>query len=285
MWQKFDSANVNFLVKCAEVQLCALSRYQHTHKKLAPQEYRPMSMHGNTMHQQDEGGFWIEKASLPGPPKQFSAKSTYQADILDGSNTAAKAYQKTESMSITTCPFAEGTRRAGQDFTMSSSRPIRTAPAALQTQNGDMIGYTTMYKSMVLKDPLTGGSAAPGGPRVPSQEPATRARVGSCPSSSCLVLISAHMCFASAPSHHLMAHTCIPRCPLWDNLNTILCMLYFFKGLSTCGFPGCKCLYTLCRQHPLSNMLPNTYSGSATLCTITLGEGLYLHNELWHLWA
>lgn len=153
------------------------SRYRHTHKSHSPDEYRPTSMHGNTMHQQNEGGFWIEKSALPGPPKRFTAKSTYQEDVLDSSNAAARAYQKTENMSITTCPFAEGTRRSGKDFGMSSSRPIRTAPAALQTRKGDTIGYTTMYKSMVLKDPLTGGSAAPGGPRVPSQEPAARARV------------------------------------------------------------------------------------------------------------
>jgi len=153
------------------------SLYRHTHKSHSPDEYRPTSMHGNTMHQQNEGGFWIEKSALPGPPKRFTAKSTYQEDVLDSSNAAARAYQKTENMSITTCPFAEGTRRSGKDFGMSSSRPIRTAPAALQTRKGDTIGYTTMYKSMVLKDPLTGGSAAPGGPRVPSQEPAARARV------------------------------------------------------------------------------------------------------------
>jgi hypothetical protein len=152
-------------------------RYRTCHTSLSPEEYRAMSMHGNTMHQQDEGGYWIEKASLPGPPRRFTARSTYQEELLDGVNTAAKTYAKTADMSITTCPFFEGTRRSGQDFAMSSSRPIRTAPAALQTQKGDMIGYTTMYKSMVLKDPLTGGTAAPGGPRMPSQEPSTRARV------------------------------------------------------------------------------------------------------------
>lgn len=153
------------------------SMYRTCHTSLSPEEYRAMSMHGNTMHQQDEGGYWIEKASLPGPPRRFTARSTYQEELLDGVNTAAKTYAKTADMSITTCPFFEGTRRSGQDFVMSSSRPIRTAPAALQTQKGDMIGYTTMYKSMVLKDPLTGGTAAPGGPRMPSQEPSTRARV------------------------------------------------------------------------------------------------------------
>eukprot|EP00951_Prasinocladus_malaysianus_P016110 scaffold124996_cov26-Prasinocladus_malaysianus.AAC.2 len=134
-------------------------------------------MHGNTSRQQEDGGYWIEKASLPGPPKTFAAKSTYQDEILNGTETAAKAFDKASMVTMTTHAYSGGIRRATGDMKASGARTVRTAPAAFTTERGDMIGYKTMYASMVLQDPLTGGSAAPGAPRLPSQMPANRSRV------------------------------------------------------------------------------------------------------------
>ena len=133
-----------------------------------------MSMHGNTLHQQGEGGYWIEKASLPGPPKPFTASTTYREEMLNPVPGKDRSLQKTSGMSMTTVEYHAGKNRVSSGI---GTRPIYTAPAALTTSKGDTLGYKTMYQSMVLKDPLTGGAAAPGGPRQLSQAPAARARV------------------------------------------------------------------------------------------------------------
>lgn len=164
-------------------------------------------MHGNTYHQTGEGGYWIERASLPGPPKPFLASSTYKNEMLNAQKEMERAMSKTDGLSITTCCYSAGVRRSTSGA--ASMRDVRSAPAATTTSMGDTIGYKTCYSSMVLKDPLTGGGVAAGAPRMPSQKPSQRARVGTPCNLGCFscILPRRTSCAICLPCHSL------PRCP------------------------------------------------------------------------
>lgn len=130
----------------------------HTQFTANPRDYNPDNKHG--------GGYWLFERQI-GNSSPMTAKSTYAAETCAAAVNAATQIEPTKGLRCTLTGYEQARAQ-------NLSGALEAAGAEKTTRVGDMIGYTTTYGAMVQKEPLTGGSAAAGAPRVESAAPEFR---------------------------------------------------------------------------------------------------------------
>ncbi len=104
-------------------------------------------------HRKEGGGYWIVNSSArDGPSKEFVSTTTYKAEVLDSSNTAAGALESSVGM------------RSTIPVTRTSTIVQRSKSEGPVIADMGTLGYVSTYSNMVVKDPLTGGLVASGRP-------------------------------------------------------------------------------------------------------------------------
>lgn len=132
-----------------------------------PHDYKTPSKTG--------GGYWFAQRALTESPP-FVATTTYDAEVCKGPETKREQLSKTKGLSCTLVNYEAARQNRSQSApkpkSLGFSGPL--GPTTVRTSIGEQVGYTTEYDSMVVKDPLTGGTAAAGAPRRPSTVPEFR---------------------------------------------------------------------------------------------------------------
>lgn len=120
------------------------------------------------------GGYWFSQRALTASPP-FVQTTIYDADMNHGAETKKEQLDKTMGLSCTVVNYEAARQRRSQSAPRKNPFASQTIPpTTAQTSNGDQVGFTTEYDSMVVKDPLTGGTCAAGAPRRPSTVPEFR---------------------------------------------------------------------------------------------------------------
>lgn len=88
-------------------------------------------------------------------------------EICKGEETTAAQLERVDGLQCTLSGYEQARQQ-------NEAGTLRSMGADKETKCGDRIGYTTTYNEMVLKEPLTGGTAAAGAPRTASQAPEFR---------------------------------------------------------------------------------------------------------------
>ena len=124
-----------------------------------PKSYNPDNKKG--------GGYWLYDRTVT-ETVPLNADTTYKKEICDAPATTHAQLKRTDDLRVTLSSY-EQARRQNEAGTLST-----TGKNGIKTASGDTLGYVSSYTSMVLKNPLTGGSAAAGAERVPSEVPGFR---------------------------------------------------------------------------------------------------------------
>mmetsp|Transcript_17300 Transcript_17300/g.37331 ORF Transcript_17300/g.37331 Transcript_17300/m.37331 type:complete len:459 (-) Transcript_17300:854-2230(-) len=147
------------------------SEYNETLEKV-PTDTKAFSRSG--------GGYWISERKIA-DNKPFLATSTYRAETLAAPESAEQQLTRSLGLSCTianyeaarqTAPRAQSaaptTRATQREALLATQRP-----ATAVTSYGELVGYQTTNKSMLVRDPLTGGKAAAGNLTTPLTAPRT----------------------------------------------------------------------------------------------------------------
>ncbi|KAJ9534930.1 hypothetical protein QJQ45_029580 [Haematococcus lacustris] len=122
------------------------------------------------------GGYWVTQRTSP-HSQPFTARTTYQAEVLDGERTAQEQLERSVGLACTlpqyeaaraTAPRVlsadRSLRHSGQFPATSSSFTLGSTqrPATCTTSRGELVGYQTSQGALFVAQPLVGGSASPG---------------------------------------------------------------------------------------------------------------------------